>query len=108
MKSRIPAATVLALLSLRLSVQAGALDGKPYIHDPSTITLCDGRFYTFGTGGGGLISDDGWTWNGGAERPDPPTSDSTTKPSSPCPTARRTATPSIRRSCSIRPTDGYG
>jgi arabinan endo-1,5-alpha-L-arabinosidase len=69
MKSRIPAATVLALLSLRLSVHAGALDGKPYIHDPSTITLCDGKFYTFGTGGGGLISDDGWTWNGGAERP---------------------------------------
>jgi arabinan endo-1,5-alpha-L-arabinosidase len=69
MKSRIPAATVLTLLSLRLSVQAGALDGKPYIHDPSTITMCDGRYYTFGTGGGGLISDDGWTWNGGAERP---------------------------------------
>ncbi|MEJ2109859.1 MAG: family 43 glycosylhydrolase [Acidobacteriota bacterium] len=46
-----------------------ALDGEPYIHDPSTIMECDGRFYTFGTGGGGLISEDGWTWHGGAERP---------------------------------------
>ena len=69
MKFRVPVVTVLTLLSLRLSVHAGALDGKPYIHDPSTIMLCDGKFYTFGTGGGGLISDDGWTWNGGAERP---------------------------------------
>jgi len=30
---------------------------------------CDGKYYTFGTGGGGLISEDGWTWNGGAVRP---------------------------------------
>jgi len=43
--------------------------GKPFIHDPSTITLCDGKYYTFGTRGGGLISEDGWTWNGGGERP---------------------------------------
>ena len=43
--------------------------GKPYIHDPSTIMLCDGKYYTFGTGGGGLISDDGWTWHSGAVRP---------------------------------------
>ncbi len=44
--------------------------GQPYIHDPSTIAECDGKYYTFGTGGGGLISDDGgWTWHGGAERP---------------------------------------
>ena len=40
-----------------------------YIHDPSTIAECDGKYYTFGTGGGGLISDDGWSWHGGAERP---------------------------------------
>lgn len=46
-----------------------ALDGQPYIHDPSTIMMCDGKFYTFGTGGGGLVSDDGWTWKGGAVRP---------------------------------------
>ncbi|MDM7926756.1 MAG: family 43 glycosylhydrolase [bacterium] len=69
MKFRVPVVTVLTILSLRLPVQAAALDGKPYIHDPSTIMLCDGKFYTFGTGGGGLISEDGWTWNGGAERP---------------------------------------
>lgn len=43
--------------------------GAPYIHDPSTIVECDGKYYTFGTGGGGLISEDGWTWNGGAVRP---------------------------------------
>ena len=51
------------------SRQAPALDGEPYIHDPSTIAVCDGKYYTFGTGGGGLISDDGWTWRGGAVRP---------------------------------------
>ncbi|RZM19231.1 MAG: glycoside hydrolase, partial [Pedobacter sp.] len=43
--------------------------GKPFIHDPSTIAECEGKYYTFGTGRGGLISEDGWTWNGGAERP---------------------------------------
>ena len=48
---------------------ASALDGEPYIHDPSTIMQCDGKYYTFGTGGGGLMSDDGWTWHSGAVRP---------------------------------------
>ena len=48
-----------------LSAQVGA----PYIHDPSTIAECEGKYYTFGTGGGGLISDDGWSWHSGAERP---------------------------------------
>lgn len=43
--------------------------GEPYIHDPSTIALCDGKYYTYGTGGGGLISSDGWEWHQGAERP---------------------------------------
>ena len=51
--------------ALTLSAQTGA----PYIHDPSTIVECDGKYYTFGTGGGGLISEDGWVWNGGAVRP---------------------------------------
>lgn len=63
------AAAVSAPLCLGQSRPAPALDGEPYIHDPSTITMCDGKFYTFGTGGGGLISDDGWTWHGGAVRP---------------------------------------
>ena len=49
----------------RVAAQVGA----PYIHDPSTIAECDGKYYTFGTGGGGLISEDGWSWHGGAERP---------------------------------------
>lgn len=44
-------------------------EGEPYIHDPSTIVKCDGRYYTFGTGGGGLISADGWHWTSGAVRP---------------------------------------
>jgi len=46
-----------------------AQTGAPYIHDPSTIVECDGKYYTFGTGGGGIISDDGWSWHSGAERP---------------------------------------
>ncbi|MBN2201414.1 family 43 glycosylhydrolase, partial [bacterium] len=69
MKFRILAALLSVPMLSGLSVRAAALEGQPYIHDPSTIMLCDGRFYTFGTGGGGLISEDGWTWNGGAERP---------------------------------------
>lgn len=48
---------------------AKAQTGAPYIHDPSTIAQCDGKYYTYGTGGGGLISDDGWVWHSGAERP---------------------------------------
>ncbi|MBR2018570.1 MAG: family 43 glycosylhydrolase [Prevotella sp.] len=48
---------------------ASAQVGQPYIHDPSTIAECDGKYYTFGTGRGGLISADGWTWKGGAVRP---------------------------------------
>ncbi|NCI50338.1 family 43 glycosylhydrolase [Sediminibacterium roseum] len=43
--------------------------GKPFIHDPSTVIECEGRYYTFGTGSGGLISKDGWTWYGGGVRP---------------------------------------
>jgi arabinan endo-1,5-alpha-L-arabinosidase len=41
------------------------LDGQIGIHDPSTIALCDGKFYTYGTGGTTLVSDDGWTWRRG-------------------------------------------
>ena len=40
---------------------ASAQAGAPYIHDPSTIVKCDGKYYTFGTGSGGLISEEGWT-----------------------------------------------
>ena len=58
-----------ALLSLLLTGTITAQVGKPFIHDPSTIVECEGKYYTFGTFGGGLISEDGWTWNGGAVRP---------------------------------------
>lgn len=57
-----------ALTTLFVQMSAAQI-GKPFIHDPSTIMECDGKYYTFGTGGGGLISEDGWTWNGGAVRP---------------------------------------
>ena len=60
----------LTVASLALiSFSALAQEGKPWIHDPSTIMECDGKYYTFGTGGGGLISEDGWNWYPGAERP---------------------------------------
>ena len=58
-----------ALSILLASASALAQSGNPYIHDPSSIVECDGKYYTFGTGGGGLISEDGWTWNPGAVRP---------------------------------------
>jgi arabinan endo-1,5-alpha-L-arabinosidase len=63
MKYVLPA-TVFALASL-----AVALDGQFGIHDPSTVVLCNGKFYTYGTGGGSLVSDDGWTWKRGATLP---------------------------------------
>jgi len=58
-----------ALLAISLTLTVAAQVGKPFIHDPSTIMECEGKYYTFGTGGGGLISEDGWTWNGGGVRP---------------------------------------
>ena len=44
------------------------ITGNIFIHDPSTIAECDGKYYTFGTGSGGLISEDGYTWTGGGVR----------------------------------------
>jgi arabinan endo-1,5-alpha-L-arabinosidase len=70
MKSKLLAATVfLAAVIPTLSAPAPALNGEPYIHDPSTIAFSGGKYFTFGTGGGGLISEDGWTWHNGAVRP---------------------------------------
>ena len=69
MKIRIKIFGAIALLSLLLTGTMIAQVGKPFIHDPSTIMECEGKYYTFGTGGGGLISEDGWTWNSGAVRP---------------------------------------
>lgn len=58
--------TALALASLVLAL---ALDGQPGIHDPSTVVRCNGKFYTYGTGGSSLVSDDGWSWKRGAPLP---------------------------------------
>ena len=60
--------TIAALLISGLQI-ATAQVGRPFIHDPSTIVQCDGKYYAFGTGGGGLISEDGWTWYSGGVRP---------------------------------------
>jgi arabinan endo-1,5-alpha-L-arabinosidase len=54
-------ATVLVLASIAL-----ALDGQFGIHDPSTVVMCNGKYYAYGTGGSALVSDDGWTWRPGA------------------------------------------
>ncbi len=48
-----------------LALPGQGLDGQVNIHDPSTLLRCNGKFYTFGTGGGTLVSDDGWTWRRG-------------------------------------------
>jgi arabinan endo-1,5-alpha-L-arabinosidase len=52
-----------ALMSVAASQSAFAQIGSPFIHDPSTIMEDNGKYYTYGTGGGGLYSEDGWTWN---------------------------------------------
>jgi arabinan endo-1,5-alpha-L-arabinosidase len=59
---RFGAAAVLLLASPMVAV-----DGEPYIHDPSTVMVHEGKFYTYGTGRGVpmLISDDGWSWRAG-------------------------------------------
>ena len=69
MKARMALLGAAALVSLIATSNANAQGGKPFIHDPSTIVECDGKYYTFGTGGGGLISEDGWNWFSGAQRP---------------------------------------
>ena len=70
MKFRTTITTVVCVsLAFWLSSTVFAQVGEPYIHDPSTIVKCDGKYYTYGTGGGGLISEDGWIWHGGAVRP---------------------------------------
>jgi arabinan endo-1,5-alpha-L-arabinosidase len=61
MRYRCLAAAICALV-----VRAFALDGQIGIHDPSTIVLCNSKYYTYGTGGSCLVSDDGWTWRRGA------------------------------------------
>ena len=50
---------------LALTSTAFAQDGVIGIHDPSTIAVDNGKYYVYGTGGGSLVSDDGWTWRRG-------------------------------------------
>ena len=54
-----------AVVALSLASSSFALDGQIQIHDPSTIIRSEGKFYTYGTGGTPLVSDDGWTWRRG-------------------------------------------
>lgn len=56
-------ATTIAIIALAQS--ALALDGQVVIHDPSTLLHCEGKYYTYGTGGTTLVSDDGWNWQRG-------------------------------------------
>src|ERR1051325_3554009 len=60
---------VLAIALFLLASRVFALDGQIQIHDPSTVVRCDGKFYTYGTGGSSLVSEDGWTWTRGASPP---------------------------------------
>src|SRR6185295_1092720 len=60
---------ITALLTVLITQILIAQVGKPCMHDLSTNVGCDRKYYTFGTCGGGLISQDGWTWNGGGIRP---------------------------------------
>ncbi len=46
-----------------------ALAGQIGIHDPSTVIFCDGKYYTYGTGGTSLVSADGWVWQRGESLP---------------------------------------
>src|SRR6476661_2926797 len=60
---------VVFLVTAILCPIAFALDGQIGIHDPSTVVRCDGKYYVYGTGGNGLVSDDGWTWRRGSALP---------------------------------------
>lgn len=69
MKTRFLSTAFFIMLSILLARPVLALNGSPYMHDPSTIMECDGKYYVYGTGGSGLVSDDGWTWNTGNRLP---------------------------------------
>jgi arabinan endo-1,5-alpha-L-arabinosidase len=55
---------LLLCVATTLALPALALDGEIIIHDPSTVIMHAGRYYTYGTGNGlpMLTSEDGWTW----------------------------------------------
>jgi arabinan endo-1,5-alpha-L-arabinosidase len=55
----------LLTVALTLASPVFALDGTVGIHDPSTVMISNGKYFTWGTGGTALVSDDGWTWRAG-------------------------------------------
>ncbi len=59
----------ISFITFFVTIAASAQIGWPFIHDPSTIMECEGKYYTFGTRGGGLISTDGYRWDSGGVRP---------------------------------------
>lgn len=58
-----------ATIVLTADSRVFALGGEVGIHDPSTIVESNGKFYTYGTGGTSLVSDDGWKWRRGTPLP---------------------------------------
>ena len=60
---------LVALVSVSMSETVMAQIGAPFIHDPATLAECDGKYYTWGTGGSGLVSEDGWVWTSGERIP---------------------------------------
>jgi arabinan endo-1,5-alpha-L-arabinosidase len=54
----------LTMFLLSFALPAFALEGQINCHDPSTVTQCNGKWYTWGTSGV-MVSDDGWTWRNG-------------------------------------------
>jgi len=56
---------LMALASVAMAETVQAQIGSPFIHDPATIAECNGKYYTWGTGGSGLVSEDGWVWKSG-------------------------------------------
>jgi len=60
---------LVALVSVTMTESVMAQIGSPFIHDPATIAECNGKYYTWGTGGSGLVSEDGWVWTSGERIP---------------------------------------
>ena len=56
---------LMALASVMVTETVQAQIGAPFIHDPATVAECNGKYYTWGTGGSGLVSEDGWVWTNG-------------------------------------------
>lgn len=66
---RIKLIGITAFLVASITQTLTAQIGRPNIHDPSTVVEDKGKYYSFGTGGGGIMSNDGWKWTGGGVRP---------------------------------------